>query len=94
MIICRFSRVGSASPLQSVSPRGYSFKLIMKAMTFSSCCGSRTMFSIVGCEVVSQTAKAVPVMLGVLATSLKGGAFGSGEVPLSTAWIFAQTCSA
>jgi hypothetical protein len=35
---------------------------------------------IVGCDVVSQTVKAVAVMPFVLATSINGGAVGSGEV--------------
>ena len=64
----------------------------MKAMTLSISCGSTMILGIVGCDVVSQTVKAVPVMPGVLATSLKDGAVGSGEIPVrSIAWHFAQT---
>ena len=65
----------------------------MNAMTLSMSVGSTMILGIVGCDVLSQTLKAVPVIPGVLATSLNGGAVGSGEVPVwSIAWHFAQTC--
>jgi hypothetical protein len=49
----------------------------------------------VGCEVVSDTANAVAVMPGVLATTSNGGAVGSGEdSDPSIAWHCAQIFSA
>ena len=64
-------------------------------MTLSMSAGSTMILGIVGCDVLSQTVKAVSVIPGVFATSLKGGAVSSGEIPVwSIAWHLAQTCLA
>jgi len=51
-------------------------------MTLSISAGSTMILGIVGCDVLSQTVKAVSVIPGVFATSLKGGAVSSGEIPV------------
>ena len=49
-------------------------------MTLSMSDGSTMILGIVGCDVLSQTAKAVPVTPGVLATSLNAGAVASDDM--------------